>query len=159
MLSPFNAFPTDAISVEMWLRSSDTTTAGTPFSYAAGAQFNAFTLYDVRALQLFVAGQTVATTVDVADGMWHQLVVTWESASGTATLYVDATAAFSATIAAGAPLMAGGAAVLGQEQDALGGAFDATQRFIGEIDEVAIFARVLTPAEIAEHRRTMACLP
>ena len=39
--------------------------------------------------------------------------------------------------------------MIGQEQDAVGGGFDPSQSFAGALDEVRIYARALTGAEIA----------
>ena len=50
----------------------------------------------------------------------------------------------------------GGALVLGQEQDKVGGAFDASQSFIGELAGVNIWDHVKTEQEIM--RMSKSCL-
>lgn len=86
-------------------------------------------------------------------------MVTWESPTGDTNLYVDGALAFSGTLSVGATIDPGGTLVLAQEQDCVGGCFDAGQRFIGDMDEVAIFSRVLSPTEVLEHYRTVTCTP
>lgn len=39
--------------------------------------------------------------------------------------------------------------VIGQDQDSVGGGFDPQQRFIGSLDELSVWNRELTPAEVA----------
>ncbi|XP_064262640.1 neuronal pentraxin-1-like [Passer domesticus] len=52
-------------------------------------------------------------------------------------------------LAPGHPLRPHGVLVLGQEQDALGGRFDATQAFVGELAELHLWSRALAPPEVA----------
>ena len=50
----------------------------------------------------------------------------------------------------------GGALVLGQEQDSVGGSFEASQSFIGEMTGVNIWDHVITDQEIM--RMSKSCL-
>ena len=50
----------------------------------------------------------------------------------------------------------GGAWVLAQEQDAVGGRFDKSQAFEGELAEVHIFDKVLSDVEILKMKETCA---
>jgi hypothetical protein len=157
--APFDAFPADAITVEMWLRSSDATTNGTMLSYASAASANDFLIYNYKDLRIDRGPAIVNTGLALNDGQWHHLVVSWEGAGGALTIYVDGVVAFSEVFAVGEALTPGGALVLGQEQDCVDGCFEADQRFIGELDEVIVFDRVLDPAEVALHGRTVTCTP
>ena len=94
-----------------------------------------FATYDARAL---------------LDGRQHTVSLTWDNVAGDWALFVD-----GASVAAGTGLAVGhgidgtGMLVVGQEQDAMGGAFSPDQVFSGTIHDVRVFDDVRTPAEIA----------
>ncbi|XP_078702672.1 neuronal pentraxin-2-like [Branchiostoma floridae x Branchiostoma belcheri] len=86
----------------------------------------------------------------VWDGEWHTVCTTWRSSDGAWQLYADGTLADSGSgFNVGGSVRTGGIWILGQDQDVLGGGFDASQSFIGEMSEVNLWDRVLSPAEIA----------
>ncbi|MCU0273940.1 MAG: fibronectin type III domain-containing protein, partial [Acidimicrobiales bacterium] len=86
-----------------------------------------------------------STGVDVADGQWHHVVMTFRSgvANGT-VVYVD-----------GQPVLTTTITVLNQNVAPAVGAGDVVggQRLVGSVDEAAIYSTVLTPARIAAHHR------
>ncbi|CAB4013113.1 Hypothetical predicted protein, partial [Paramuricea clavata] len=88
------------------------------------------------------------TGVSLSDGKFHHLCVTWQSSNGNFNVYVNGTVAFSTTAMNGKVLPGGGSWVIGQDQDSVGGGFDANQAFGGEISEVHVWNRALSPAEI-----------
>ena len=59
-------------------------------------------------------------------------------------------------MAAGIEIPSGGAWVLAQEQDIVGGNYDESQAFEGELAEVHIFDKVLSEEEIFEMKETCA---
>jgi hypothetical protein len=155
----YEAFPADAVTVELWMRSS-ATNPGTALSYAASAtNTNTLVIYDYTSLEIWVAGQSTESGVILNDGRWHHVATTWESSTGNLQVFVDGMPRFTTTLAQGATLPSGGTLVLGQEQDCLNGCFELNQHFHGEMDEVALFDRVLTEAEIATHYQTVTCTP
>ncbi len=88
----------------------------------------------------------------VFDGEQHQISVSWDNTTGEMKLYIDGQEQWSQTnIATGQTLTAGGTLVLGQEQDSVGGGFDATQSFAGVYNEVRIFDDVRTATEISDN--------
>lgn len=161
--NPVGTWPTTALSVEFWGRldaDADTQDANYAFSYAAsspgvdneivcGVEVTSGLLFQ----QLAIGGAfTTDTVVYPEDGAWHHLAFTWQSSDGAARLYRDGILVFSATIATGDSIVGGGALVLGQDQDTLGGGFAATQAWKGELDDVRVYRnRVLTAAEVLEH--------
>jgi hypothetical protein len=149
--NPFNGFPSSDFTVELWMRSSDTANDGTPISYATsngGAGYNDFILYSYRNLDPVIRGLDNYSGVAANDGSWHHLAVTWQQSSGALRLYKDGNLVSAPTVAAGYTFMSGGALVLGQEQDSVGGAFSSSQAFTGDCDEVRIWNRVRSQAEI-----------
>ena len=86
-----------------------------------------------------------STGVNVADGQWHHVAMTFRSGVPNGTVvYVDGQPALSTTIT-----------VANQNVAAVVGAGDASggQRLAGSVDEAAIYGTVLSPARIAAHHR------
>jgi len=144
----FSGFPSDAITVEMWIRSSDKTKKGTPFSYAVPGEDNAFLIFDHNNLSLEVNHEQKPSGISLTDGLWHHLAVSWNSIDGVGIVHVDGRKEFSATQAKGKSIPDKGVLVLGQEQDVLGGGFDPTQAFMGEMCDVRIWNVVRTTEEV-----------
>ena len=156
--NPVN-FPTTALTVEFWMNSSTPGTVSAPFSYATSDGENEFLISHFNGqFNLFVNDNTgsigptgIATGVTAYDGEWHHIVVAWQSSDGALSLYKDGALEFSGTLQTGNPLSSGGSLVLAQEQDAVGGGLDPAQRFIGALDEVAVYGTVLTDDDVAAH--------
>ena len=150
--SSFGSFPTAALSVELWLRTSDTSRDAGTFSYAVPGSDNELQLRDYRNFTVIRGGVRVTTGVSANDGAWHQIVLSWRASDGQTQLYKDGKLAYSGTLAAGSPIVgSGGAVVLGQDQDTVGGGFQSSQAFLGDLDEVSLYDRVLGAAEVAAH--------
>ncbi|XP_071657163.1 neuronal pentraxin-1-like [Patagioenas fasciata] len=97
-----------------------------------------------------VCPQAVPLSVSPQPGRWQHLCVSWAAAGGAWRSFQDgAPRGGGGGLASGHPLRANGVLVLGQEQDALGGRFDATQAFVGDIAEFHLWGRVLDAAEVA----------
>lgn len=97
-----DAFPAGAFSVACWLKTNAGT--GPLFAYtAAGGSAPLLTLADPGALSIGFAGQArLATGLSIADGEWHQIVLTLVPLDRTlarATLYIDGLARVTGTLA------------------------------------------------------------
>ncbi|MCX6799375.1 MAG: LamG domain-containing protein [Candidatus Diapherotrites archaeon] len=149
----FSGFPTTEITAEFWIKSSDATRDGTPLSYASSQSDNDFLIFNYRGFSIYRGSSSVGTAVSANDGAWHHIVVTWRSSDGQARLYKDGARRYSGTLAAGTSIKAGGALVVAQEQDFVGGGFAADQAFVGYIDDVKIFNRALSDFEICSSCR------
>jgi hypothetical protein len=81
----------------------------------------------------------------VADGLWHHMVWTRRVSDGAEVIYLDGNALANTKDAASTAVLSldSGGALLGQEQDSLGGGFNSDQAFQGWIDEVQIFGTLL----------------
>jgi hypothetical protein len=97
-------------------------------------------------ISLFVF--SFSTGLVLSDGKFRHLCVTWQSSDGNFDVYVNGTVAFNTTAMTGKILPGGGPWVIGQDQDSVGGGFDAYQALVGEVSEVHVWNRVLSPAEI-----------
>ena len=147
--NPFNNFPTSEITVAFWMKSSDTTNAGTPFSYASSGHANDFVVFNYKDFSIH-RGSSVDTNTSANDGNWHHIAVTWQGSDGKTELHKDGKLVFTGTLASGTSITSGGSLVLGQEQDSVGGGFDSNQAFLGNLDEVSIYNQALTSYQIRE---------
>ena len=137
-LYPFNDHPDNAITVSYWLYSNDNTNTGTAYSYATSNDNNEFLLYNYNSLTVYRATTNRATNLDYADGIWHNIVVTWNQSDGALNVYEDGVNVYTGSFSAGTPIVTGGSLMLGQEQDSVGGTLDAAQSVIGYMDEVVV---------------------
>ncbi|XP_051922777.1 C-reactive protein-like [Hippocampus zosterae] len=83
---------------------------------------------------------------------WHTLCATWNSEDGISQLWVDGKPTIKRFIHSGEPISGKLSTVLGQEQDAYGGGFDANQSFIGMISRLHMWDYVLSPEEIQRYK-------
>lgn len=94
------------------------------------------------------AGLSNITIPNIADGNWHHIA--WVRNGTNNCVAVDGAAAgCSATAGSTAALnISAGGLIIGQEQDSVGGSFDISQEWEGLIDEVMIFQRAFSLAEV-----------
>ncbi len=144
-------------SLSLWFRvESLSSSITTIFSGARSGAYNSMLIY------LNSSGTSLYTWVNdsqtgvfnigasVADGLWHHLVWTRRASDGAEIVYLDGTALSdtNGTVNTATVTLDPGGAILGQEQDALGGGFDVNQVFHGWIDEVMIYNRLLSQDEV-----------
>lgn len=145
-------------SLALWFR-LDSLSSGlsTLFSGAQSGATNNLLLY------LNNTGNTFVTLVNnvqtgsfslgssVADGLWHHVVWTRSVSDGSETVHLDGSALSDTNVSASSSNVSldPGGVILGQEQDSVGGGFDANQVFHGWIDEVLLYNKVLTATEVA----------
>ena len=89
------------------------------------------------------------------DGAEHAIAFTWDNSVGDWALYVDGEERTSGTgLAAGQTVTAGGVLVLGNEQDSLGGSFDADAAHQATLFGSRLFGNARTVDEIAASYRS-----
>nr|XP_020648324.1 neuronal pentraxin-1-like isoform X1 [Pogona vitticeps] len=140
-----------AFTVCLWLKSSSAPGMGTPFSYSVPGQANEVVLIEWgnNPMELLINDKAATLPLTINDAKWHHICVTWSTRDGIWESYQDGVRRGSGeNLAPWHPVKPGGVFVLGQEQDTLGGRFDATQAFIGEISDFNMWGRILTPGEI-----------
>jgi hypothetical protein len=161
IVNPIDNFVGSAITIEFWMRTTDTTKAGTPISYAVTGQDNMLFIHDYRDFRFRLNGQAIpasgGTGVSANDGQWHHIALMWRN-NGTFILYKDGVQQYSATgIQSGFLIPDPGVLVIGQEQDSVGGGFQSSEAFLGSIDEVRIWNIQRTETEIrANMHRSLA---
>lgn len=80
---------------------------------------------------------------------WAHVCVTWESATGLVGFWYDGQALPRKSLKKGYTLCSETSIVLGQDQDNFGGGFQTIESFVGEMQDVYMFDRVLDPSEVA----------
>ncbi|KAI8481571.1 hypothetical protein Bbelb_406710 [Branchiostoma belcheri] len=122
-------------------------------SYAVSENDNELLLVLKGGFQLFLRSRyhyIQMADPPVLDGEWHTICTTWSSSDGAWQLYADGVLTASGSeFNVGGRVRTGGTWILGQDQDEVGGGFQEQQSFIGELSEVNLWDRVLSPAEIA----------
>eukprot|EP00062_Callorhinchus_milii_P023379 gi/632982157/ref/XP_007907983.1/ PREDICTED: neuronal pentraxin receptor [Callorhinchus milii] len=140
-----------SFTICLWLKSDASMRIGTPFSYAVPGQTNEIVLLEWgnNPIELLVNAKVAQLPLRVKDGRWHHVCVTWTTRDGTWEAYQDGTRwGTGDNLAPWHAIKPGGILIFGQEQDTLGGRFDATQAFVGELAQFNVWDRVLTSAEI-----------
>lgn len=144
IVNTFNGFPSSAFTIEFWMKTSDTTKEGTALSYATSTEDNMLFITDYRDFRFRLNGVAVpssgGTGISVNDGQWHHIAFSWRNTLGYFLLYVDGVYVYDQNgVQAGFSIPSGGALVLGQEQDTRAGGFQASEAFLGTIDELRIW--------------------
>ncbi|XP_037259603.1 neuronal pentraxin-1 [Falco rusticolus] len=140
-----------AFSVCMWMKSNASPGMGTPFSYAVPGQANELVLIEWgnNPMEILINDKVAKLPFVINDGKWHHICVTWTTRDGVWEAFQDGTQTGSGeNLAPYHPIKPQGVLVLGQEQDTLGGGFDATQAFVGELAHFNVWDRKLSPGEV-----------
>ncbi|CAM5131128.1 unnamed protein product [Natator depressus] len=140
-----------AFTVCLWLKSSSAPGVGTPFSYSVPGQANELVLIEWgnNPMELLINDKAATLPLAIHDAKWHHICVTWSTRDGVWESYQDGVRRGSGeNLAPWHPIKPGGIFILGQEQDTLGGRFDATQAFIGELADFHVWSHVLAPGEV-----------
>jgi len=138
----------DELSICSWLKSSTNEDYNYWFSYATSTHDNSI-LLRVDATQYFrttTSESSLHLDVTLVKNVWYHHCFSWKS--GEANFYINGMKIkYSGTAPAG-KIILGGKLILGQEQDSLGGYFDVTQAFRGEMLNLNVFKKKLSLEEV-----------
>uniref|UniRef100_A0A673G6P3 Neuronal pentraxin-1-like n=1 Tax=Sinocyclocheilus rhinocerous TaxID=307959 RepID=A0A673G6P3_9TELE len=140
-----------AFTVCMWLKSNASPGVGTPFSYAVPGQANELVLIEWgnNPMEMLINDKVAKLPFLINDGKWHHICITWTTRDGVWEAYQDGVMRGNGdSLAPYHPIKPQGVLILGQEQDTLGGGFDATQAFVGDMANFNIWDRKLSVGEI-----------
>ncbi|KAM9353682.1 neuronal pentraxin-2 [Symphorus nematophorus] len=140
-----------AMTLCLWIKAGVGPGLGTPFSYSAPGQANELVLIEWgnNPMELLIDDKAVTLPLSLGDGKWHHICVTWSTRDGQWEAYQDGVQRGSGiNLSPWHPIKPGGVFILGQEQDTLGGRFDATQSFVGEMSDLHMWSHVLTASDI-----------
>ncbi|XP_032901403.1 C-reactive protein-like isoform X4 [Amblyraja radiata] len=120
------------------------------FSYATDSNANELLLWQESKTQLRVEfrSQKSVFILPEMNSLLRHICVTWESQEGEITVWVNGRRSVRKFVGKGRVVKGFGQFILGQEQDSVGGGFDASQSFVGEISDVHLWDHVLQPNEI-----------
>ncbi|XP_028298630.1 GATA zinc finger domain-containing protein 14-like [Gouania willdenowi] len=125
---------------------------GTPFSYAVNGQANELVLMEWgdNPMELLVNDQAVKLPITLSDHQWHHVCVTWTTRDGMWEAFQDGVKkGWGQNLSPWQHIKPGGVFILGQEQDSVGGLFDVTQSFLGELSDLQLWSRVLSVSEVS----------
>ncbi|KAJ8371455.1 hypothetical protein AAFF_G00310540 [Aldrovandia affinis] len=135
----------------LWLRAKEGG-IGTPFSYSVPGQPNELVLLQGvhKPVELLINDKVAQLPLSLPLDSWQHLCVSWTLRDGVWQAYQGGKLMGEGeSLAAWHPIRPGGVLILGQEQDTLGGRFDASQALVGELSQFNLWDRVLTPTEIS----------
>ncbi|KAM4692259.1 neuronal pentraxin-1 [Rhinophrynus dorsalis] len=140
-----------AFTICMWLKSNASPGVGTPFSYAVPGQANELVLIEWgnNPMEILINDKVAKLPFVINDGKWHHICIAWTTRDGVWEAYQDGILRGNGeNLAPYHPIKYQGVLVLGQEQDTVGGGFDATQAFVGELAHFNIWDRKLAVGEV-----------
>ncbi|XP_010722212.1 mucosal pentraxin-like isoform X2 [Meleagris gallopavo] len=120
------------------------------FSYATKEQDNEIVLLKFKPTEyrFYVGGKYVAFRVPESHMESEHVCVTWESPTGIVRFWLNKNPWPRKGLQKGYEVGNEAVVVLGQEQDAFGGGFDAQQSFVGEISDVYMWDVGLSNSEV-----------
>ncbi len=134
--NPYSGFPSTEITAEYWVKSVFSN-AGM-ISYAVIGGFNNFLALGQEDFDVYIVDSPENTAMAFDDGQFHLITITWRSSDGQLVIYFDGVSIHSVTHQTGVSFTANGSLVLGQDQDSVGGSFDADMSLNGVLDEIRI---------------------
>ncbi|KAL4624849.1 neuronal pentraxin-1-like [Arapaima gigas] len=140
-----------AFTLCLWLKGGTGPGLGTPLSYSVPSEANELVLLERgnNPMELLVNDKAATLPISLSGGTWRHVCVTWSAQDGLWEAYLDGVPKGSGEdLSAWHTIQPGGVFILGQEQDIMGGHFDATQAFVGQMSDVQLWSRVLTAREI-----------
>lgn len=138
---------------ELWMKYGGANSSGALLSYATAASDNEILIDDVNDLDVWIDDAPILSSLaDLTDGAWHHIAVSVREEfcllNGVVTVFLDGDVLAEVILPTLPLLDQGGTLILGEEQDSLGGGFSTGQAFIGCYDEVRIWSKPLTTADV-----------
>ncbi|KAL5247231.1 hypothetical protein ACHWQZ_G019178 [Mnemiopsis leidyi] len=122
------------------------------FSYAVSGSTNEIILgeREAGAYVFYLGGNSFGVTVGAPENQWVHVCATWDSGSGVSTISVNGELKKTQEdFKKGWSITSGGILVIGQEQDSVGGNFDANQAFVGRLSNINVWDFALNSTDIA----------
>ena len=144
--NPFAGFATTQITAIVVNKNNGESNDGI-MSYASTANDNNFLFYNSASVNIYRNGNVNTSTL-MNDNNFHIGSARWNTTGGATRYHKDGTQTYSGVLSTGASITSGGSLVLAQEQDAVGGSFDASQAHTGDYAEVILYNTFLNDAQI-----------
>ena len=147
--------PTTDVTIETWVRFLAVGAGDDQalVSYAVSGDTNNALVFLHDSQVGFYGPDTLRQTTGwwPSTNLWYQIVRSRVKSSGLEKLYVDGVEKFSDNWQAGDGFTTGGYFIFGQEQDSVGGGFQASQAFGGDFSLIRLYNRALTAAEVLQN--------
>ncbi len=139
------------ITAAFWMRTTRTGNAAV-ISGANASSNNEYLIFftsDTAPSFYAGAGNVTWTITSIADNVWHHVMMVRDDANNQVNLYIDGVADDEnpQSLTMSTVSIDDGGLMFAQEQDSVGGGFDTGQIFVGTLDEMRIYNRVLGAAE------------
>ncbi|XP_058015844.1 serum amyloid P-component-like [Ahaetulla prasina] len=121
------------------------------FSYATRSSDNDFLIFknQPNEYSIYIGGSAANFKVPEKEKpSWDHICVSWDSSNGLVRLWLNGEPLPRQGLKKGYSISPEASIVVGQDQDNFGAGFDINQSFVGEISEVNLWPRVLSPAEV-----------
>ncbi|MCB9231502.1 MAG: hypothetical protein H6581_07560 [Bacteroidia bacterium] len=150
--------PDQDFTLQLWVKTSSEDESGTLINFNGmnaanplkGIVTHGLGLANSKNLTLYVNGNSAASGINLQDGRWHHLAVSWTSKTGEALFYLDGDQTKKVNLAKGNMLPTMMCTFsLGQDLDSRG-QVNSKQAFGGTLAEVRIFEGVQTAETIRE---------
>lgn len=141
-----------ALTVCAWQQKSYSDNKRYWFSYAVSGSDNEIIIGENGSGRyvFYLGSEDMSSDVGVPENQWTHVCMAWDSESGNATISVDGElSAVQKNFKKGGSVKAGGNLVIGQEQDSVGGKFDANQAYLGRLYKVNVWDYALNSTEIS----------
>jgi len=146
---PFD-LPETEFSLMFWVNIPDSFHESFAVSYAVEEEDNEVLIGFREQIHIEIDWpEQIDIPLDIRDGKWHHFAMTWENTDGDIAVYTDGAEEYTGTMSQGVSVIAGGALVLGYEQDDVAGGFEGNQGLVGRMDEFAIYNTYLSSSDIA----------
>ncbi|MCD4733987.1 DUF2341 domain-containing protein, partial [bacterium] len=138
----------DEVTTEFWINTTDNQDG--ILSSANSGQHNEYLIYSQESFNPYIKGSNFSAGSAFNDDVWHHIAMVRHS-DGSVDCYIDATLVGTGSLPSGALTVDSGGLIIAQDQDNVGGGFEAYQAFGGIIDELAIYSRSLSADELTCH--------
>jgi hypothetical protein len=141
--------PMTALSVCTWLKKFlDPREHHIFFSYAVSNRYNEIMMSDWKDQWIGNKEQLQANELILLKNEWYHVCLTWSASTRRMDYYVNGVHVETKSNGASS-IGSGGILIVGQEQDSLGGGFDITQAFGGDLYQMNVFSRKLLVEDVA----------
>ncbi|NLE44894.1 MAG: DUF11 domain-containing protein [Chloroflexi bacterium] len=154
MVRPLRNVPNDELTVMLWMRASTANQRASLLTYGTPVQPTELALYydssshfSSQGVGVCIGGTCRQAYVYVGSSTWRHITVTRRSSDGQTVIYLDGVPVYGGIIRPGYTIGSGGSLVLGRLAYWIPG-WLGSPTFDGDLDEVALFDRVLGPDEV-----------
>ena len=148
--NPFD-MPQSEFTIALWVNTAETSYDGFFLSYAVEGEDNEILIGTDPNLHIEIDHPNILyTDIEVRDGYWHHVAITWRSSDGDIRVYIDGVEEASDTLSEGVEVLQGGSLVLGNEQDDVGGGFESNQGLVGFMDDLMITSTYSSSSEVSD---------